>query len=159
MESILWAINLLCAVTAQVVTALAVWSSRKESVFKPLQMLFSTGLSLIMLPIFIWISGARLKLWIGLVLFVFGTVIGIIRGLTVKLYYRGDKVVGKSSTFTLLIWGSSLALAMLMNSFDSALLASLGLAPLCFSTGAQVSLNFVLLLRRLFLRSPAIQNA
>ena len=157
MDTILWIVNLLCAGITLILTVVSVWSYRKERGFHPLQLLFSAGLSLVMLPVFILISGARLNFWIAATLFILGTMFGVLRGFTVKLYYRGDKIVGRNSMLSLLGWGGSLALAILMSSFDSALLASLGLAPLCFATGTQVCLNGTLLLRRLLLRRPRIE--
>jgi hypothetical protein len=159
MDIILRIVNLLCSGIALILTIIMLISYRKEREFQPLSLLFSITLSLVMLPIFILISGARLNIWIASVLFLLGALFGIIRGFVVKLYYQNGKLVGKNSLLSLFGWGGSLALAMLMNSFDSALLASLGLAPLCLTTGTQVCLNGTLLLRRLFTRPPLAEAA
>ena len=52
-------------------------------------------------------------------------------------------------------YGGSLALSSIMNSFDSALLAALGLIPLCMSTGTTVAIKVTLLFRRLLIGNPS----
>ena len=153
MDQILRILNFVCSGVALVFTVLMLLSYRKERPFQPLNLLFSATLSLIMMTAFIYLTGARLNVYIGVGLFIFGFLFGGLRAFFVKLYRRDDRVMGKYSILSLLGWGGSYALAILMNSFDTALLASLGLAPLILSTGTQVSMNGVLFVRRLLVRA------
>ena len=104
-------------------------------------------LSGIALPVFVWLSGARLNLWIGVPAFLVGLVIGAIRGLTTRLSYGGGQVVGRRSWLFLLGWGGSLVLAQALAMAGSALLASAGLIPLYLTTGTEVGVQANLLLR------------
>lgn len=159
MDILLRIVSLFFSGIAVMLTVLMLLSYRKERSFPPLSMLFSGAMSLIILVVFIAISGAKLNQLIAIPLFIFGALFGVIRGFTVKLYYRDDRVVGKYSLLSLLGWGGSYVLAILLNSFDSVLMASLGLAPLWLATGTQVFLNATLFLRRLFMRAPRTQAA
>ena len=152
MDQLFRILNYVCSGVALIFTVLMLLSYRKERPFQPLSLLFSAALSLIMMFSFVWLTGARLSIYIAVGLFVFGLLIGGLRAFFVKLYRREDRVVGKYSLLSLLGWGGSYALAILMNSFDAAVLASLGLAPLVLATGTQVSMNGVLFVRRLFVR-------
>ena len=118
-------------------------------------LLLSILLSLIALPTFVWLSGARLNLWIGAPAFLFGLVIGAIRGLTTRLSYEGGQVVGRRSWLFLLGWGGSLVVAQALAMAGSALLASAGLIPLYLTTGTEVGVQANLMLRRLFWRPGA----
>lgn len=152
MEIIFRFINLACSVFVFIFTILMLISYRKERHFQPINLLVSAMLSLLIITVFVWISGVRLNLIIAIPLFLLGALFGFIRGFGVKLYFRGKLIYGKFSLISLLAWGGSYGLAILMNSFDSALLASLGLIPLCFSTGTQTCLNGLLFLRCIVIR-------
>lgn len=159
MDAIFRSVTLLCSAVALILTILMLVSYWKERRFQALGLLISAALGLIMLPLFIVISGARLNIWIAAALLIIGGLIGFGRAFTVRFHQRSGQVVGKYSLLSLLGWGGSYALAIAMNALDSAVLASLGLAPLCFATGTQVALNSTLLLRRLLVRPPAVQSA
>jgi len=94
-------------------------------------------------------------LLLGLAILVLGLVVGFLRGVTTRLRYQWEGVVGKNSVLFLLSWGGSLGLAQRLNLFRSAFLASLGLGPVFLSTGRQVGMNTNILIRRLLTRPPA----
>jgi hypothetical protein len=124
---------------------------RKPKKFNLSSILSSIALSLITLVVFILVSGANLNLVIGIVLFMIGGIWGVIRGATIKMYpLEGDLIV-QNSVLSLVGWGGSIALSSFMNSFDSALLAALGLIPLCMSTGTSVAIKITVLFRRLLI--------
>ncbi|MCJ7549021.1 MAG: hypothetical protein MUQ30_05000 [Anaerolineae bacterium] len=125
---------------------------RKERRIGVASLLISIGLSLIMLPIFILLSGARLNLLIGLPLLAIGLLVGILRGFATRLYLKDGHVMGRHSLLFLAGWGLSLVLAQILNLTASRLLASVGLMPMFLSTGTQVGITSNLLLRRLFRR-------
>ena len=125
---------------------------RKERRIGAASLLISIGLSLIMLPIFILLSGARLNLLIGLPLLAIGLLVGIRRGFATRLYLKDGHVMGRHSLLFLAGWGLSLVLAQILNLTASRLLASVGLMPMFLSTGTQVGITSNLLLRRLFTR-------
>ena len=128
---------------------------RKERRIGTFSLLLSAGLSLIILPVFILLSGARLRLLIGLPLLMIGLLVGVLRGFATRIYYRGGHVVGKHSLWFLAGWGLSMVLAQLLALAGSTLLAAVALMPMYLSTGTQVGITGNLLLRRLFLRAPA----
>jgi hypothetical protein len=156
MDLILQIVTLLGAVFTLVITGLMVISFRKEKPIGVIPTLISVVVSAILLPVFVLLSGTRLNLWLSLPLLVQGMILGGVQGFTTRLYRRKDgHVVGKRSWLFLLAWGVSLALAQVLNLMDSALLASLGLVPMCLSTGTQVGADTTILLRRLRIRSSA----
>ena len=155
MDTILRLIGLLGALLTAAMTVLMLFTFRKErriNVFSPL---WSAVLSLVMLPVFILLSGARLNLLLAIPILALGLLVGFLRGLTTRLTYKKDgQVVGRNSQLFLLGWGGSLVVAQLLNLFGSAFLASVGLMPLFLSTGTQVGMNGNVFLRRLMMRPP-----
>jgi len=156
MEIVFQVITVLSTLLTLGMTIWMLISFRQERLIRASALLRSAGLSLVMLPIFMLLSGARLNLWVGLPILALGLLVGILRGQNARLYYRQGQVVGKHSWLFLLGWGLSLALAQGLNFFGSALLASLGLAPMFLSTGTQVGINGSMLVRRLRMRPPPL---
>jgi len=149
-------ISLLAILFTGAMTLVMLFTYRRPRQVRVLALLLSLLLSLIALPLFIWLSGARLNLWLGVPAFVLGLVVGTIRGLTTRLSYEGGQVVARRSWLFLLGWGASLVLAQALAMAGSALLAAAGLIPLYLATGTEVGIQANLLLRRIFLRpSPA----
>lgn len=148
-------VGLLGSLFTLAITILMVFRFRKERRISAISSFMSALLSLILLPAFILLSGARLNLLLGLAILVLGLFVGFLRGMTTKLRYQGEEVVGKNSVLFLLGWGGSLALAQLLNLFGSAFMASVGLVPVFLSTGTQVGMNSNILIRRLLMRPPA----
>ena len=154
MEIIFRLIAFLSAVFTLAMTVLMLFTFRKErriNVFSPL---WSAALSLVMLPVFILLSGARLNLLLAIPILALGLLVGFLRGLTTRLTYKGGQIVGRNSRLFLLGWGGSLVLAQLLNLFGSAFLASVGLMPVFLSTGTQVGMNGNVFLRRLMMQPP-----
>jgi hypothetical protein len=154
METILRLIGFLGAVFTAAMTVLMLFTFRKERPISTFSPFLSAVLSLVMLPVFILLSGARLNLLLAIPILALGLVVGFLRGLTTRLTYKDGQVVGRNSRLFLLGWGGSLVLAQLLNLFGSALLASVGLVPMFLSTGTQVGMNGNVFLRRLMMRSP-----
>ena len=154
METILRLIAFLGAVFTVAMTVLMLFTFRKERRISTFSPLWSAVLSLVMLPVFILLSGARLNLLLAIPILALGLLAGFLRGLTTRLTYKDGQVVGRNSRLFLLGWGGSLVLAQLLNLFGSALLASVGLMPLFLSTGTQVGMNGNVFLRRLMMRPP-----
>jgi len=155
MDTIYRIISLLSIGLTVVLIIVMLLTFRKERRIGAFSLLISAGLSLIMLPAFILLSGARLRLLIGLPLLAIGLLVGTLRGFATRLYHRGGHVVGKRSLWFLAGWGLSLVLAQLLSLAGSTILASVGLMPMYLSTGTQIGITGNLLLRRLFLRAPA----
>ena len=154
MQSIYTWINYGCCGFTAVMTLAMLISFRKARPIGPLRLLLSAALSLVILPAYLLIAGVRLNLWIGSALFLLGVFLGALRGLAVRLYHQEDRIVGKYSLLSLLLWGFSLGLAILLGQARSPVIAALGLIPLFFTTGVQVSMNLVIFLRRLWIRPP-----
>jgi hypothetical protein len=155
MDTIYRLISLLSIGLTVVLIIVMLLTFRKERRIGAFSLLISIFLSLIMLPVFIGLSGARLNLLIGLPLLIIGLLIGTLRGFATRLTYKGGHVVGKHSLWFLAGWGVSLVLAQLLALAGSTILASVGLMPIYLSTGTQIGITGNLLLRRLFLRAPA----
>jgi len=154
MDTILRLIGFLGAVFTVAMTVLMLFTFRKERRISTFSPLWSAVLSLVMLPVFILLSGARLNLLLAIPILALGLLAGFLRGLTTRLTYKDGQVVGRNSRLFLLGWGGSLVLAQLLNLFGSALLASVGLMPLFLSTGTQVGMNGNVFLRRLMMQPP-----
>ena len=154
MEIIFRLIAFLSAVFTLAMTVLMLFTFRKERRISTFSPLWSAVLSLVMLPVFILLSGARLNLLLAIPILALGLLAGFLRGLTTRLTYKDGQVVGRNSRLFLLGWGGSLVLAQLLNLFGSALLASVGLMPLFLSTGTQVGMNGNVFLRRLMMQPP-----
>lgn len=154
MDTILRLIGFLGAVFTVAMTVLMLFTFRKERRISTFSPLWSAVLSLVMLPVFILLSGARLNLLLAIPILTLGLLAGFLRGLTTRLTYKDGQVVGRNSRLFLLGWGGSLVLAQLLNLFGSALLASVGLVPLFLSTGTQVGMNGNVFLRRLMMQPP-----
>jgi hypothetical protein len=154
MDTIFRLIAFLGALFTLAMTVLMLFIFRKERRINAFSPFLSAVLSLVLLPIFVLLSGARLNLLLAVPILALGLLIGSLRGLTTQLYYQDGQVVGRDSRLTLLGWGGSLVLAQLLNLFGSAFLASLGLIPLLLSTGTQVGMNGNVFLRRLMMPPP-----
>ena len=159
MDTILHVISLVGTVLTGAMTILMVFTFRKARRIGLLSPLTSMAVSLVMLPLFILLSGARLNWLVGVPVLAVGLVVGFLRGLTTRLYHdeRGQ-VVGRNSVLFLVGWGGSLALAQLVNTLGSALLASVGLIPMFLTTGTQVGMNANIAIRRLMMRHPAART-
>jgi len=133
-------------------TVVMLFKFRKERPIGKLSALWSAGLSLIMLPVFTLLSGARLNILLALPVFGVGLLVGFLRGWATKLYPKDGQVMRRNSLLFLFGWGSSLALAQLLSLLGSVALASLGLLGVVLTTGTQVGMEGNIFLRRLRMR-------
>jgi hypothetical protein len=137
MPSILRLIGFLSAAFTLAITVLMLFEFRKERRIDSVSLVLSAAVTLLLFVVFVLLSGARLNLMLGLPILTVGLVIGFLRGMTTRLFYKDGQVMGRNSLLFLLGWGGSLAIAQLLSTFGSALLASIGLLPLFLSTGAR----------------------
>lgn len=144
-------VTVIFSVLILVLTVLRLSSYTKPKKFNLTSIFSSIALSLGTLVVFLLVSGARLNLWVGIVLFILGSMWGVIRGLTIKMYRQEGDVIVRNAALSLIGYGGSMALSSLMNSFDSALLAALGLIPLFMSTGTSVAIKLTVLVRRMLM--------
>ncbi|MBN1249393.1 MAG: hypothetical protein JXC32_17160 [Anaerolineae bacterium] len=158
MDAILRFVGLLSTALSIALVIVMLLTFRRERRIGALSLLLSGALSLIMLPVFVLLSGARLNLLVAVPLLLLGMLIGSLRGFTTRLSWRGDHIVARHSVWFLVGWAISLILAQLLVLIGSALAAAVGLMPLCLSTGTQVAIAGNLLLRRLLMRPPSPQR-
>ncbi|MBN2044805.1 MAG: hypothetical protein JW757_07285 [Anaerolineales bacterium] len=144
-------LTIIFSIVTLVLTVRMLSSYTKPKKFNLSSIFSSIALSVVTLVVFILVSGAKLNLVLAVVLFILGGLWGLIRGLTIKMYPLEGEVIVRNSALSLIGFGGSMALSSLMNSFDSALLAALGLVPLCMSTGVTVAIKVTVLLRRLLM--------
>jgi hypothetical protein len=163
METIFRLIGFLSAVLTVAMTVLMLFTFRRERPISTFSPFLSAILSLVMLPVFTLLSGARLNPLLAIPILALGLLIGFLRGLTTRLTYKDGQVVGRNSLLFLLGWGGSLVLAQFLNLFGSAFLASIGLMPVFLSTGTQVGMNGNVFLRRLMMQPslpvPSVDRA
>ncbi|MBI5032047.1 MAG: hypothetical protein HZB51_16060 [Chloroflexi bacterium] len=152
MDTIFQAISLVSAIIIAGITLVVLFASNKERCLNPLTLLFSIAMALMMLPVFMFQSHARLNLWLALPLLAFGFVVGLVWGLTTRVYFKQGHVVGKPSLLALGVWGGAWVLSQVSNLFGSSLLTALGLVPLVFATGTQVGRDSNILLRLLVIK-------
>ena len=86
-------INLLGILFTAAMALVTLFTYRVPRRIAVLPLLLSTVLSLIALRVFVWLSGARLNLWLGVPAFLLGLGIGTVRGLTTRLPYHGGRMV------------------------------------------------------------------
>jgi hypothetical protein len=110
--------------------------------------LISTAVSVMVLALVI-LLGARSNGLLALAILAVGTLVGVVRGYSLRLYRADGKVMGEHSLLFLLAWGVSLASTQWLTLLGSALAASLGLLPLLLTTGTQIGVNGCIFLRRL----------
>jgi hypothetical protein len=151
LESLLDGLTYVFSVVTLILTGLMLLSYRKPKKFKYSSAFSSIARSLVTLLLFVLISGARLNFVIAVVLLILGGVWGAVRGMTVKLYPLDDQIMVRNSMLSLAGWGGSLAISSLFSSFDSALLAAIGLIPLFFSTATSVGNKSTVMVRRLLM--------
>lgn len=151
-------LNLLLSFFAIVMTGVMLFTFRKPRRITALSSFTSALISLIMPVIFLAISGEKPDLRLALPFFSFGLVLGFLRGVTMKLEFVGDQVVGRHSILFLFLWGFSLALNQALSTFNSSILLAVGLISLFISTGTQVGFYGILGARRLALVPPEVDS-
>ena len=142
-------LNLFFSFLTIVMTGVMLFTFRKPRRITFFSSLLSVLISLIMPVIFLVITGVKPDLRLSLPFFSFGLLLGFLRGVTMKLEFVGEEVVGRHSWFFLLVWGVSLALNQGLNTLNSSILTAAGLAVLFTSTGTQVGFYGILAARRL----------
>jgi len=144
-------INIASVLFMILMTAVMLFGFRKPRRITFLSSTFSALMSIVIPVIHILITGLKPDLRLALPFLSFGMLLGFIRGVTMKLEFVADQVVGRHSIFFLLLWGLSLALNQALSSpYPTALMAA-GLAALFLSTGTQVGFYGILAVRRLAL--------
>lgn len=154
MEGILKGITWAAVVATIVAVAAAIRTLREEKRVTALGALLALALALVMLPVHMALSGARLApalAWIGLGL---GAPLGFVRGATVRLRWQSGQVMGRHSLLLVAVWGLSWAVAQAVNTLGSTLAASAALLPVCVSTGGEAGMQCNLLVRRIWMRRP-----
>ncbi|MFL7812654.1 MAG: hypothetical protein AB8I40_03145 [Anaerolineales bacterium] len=162
MAAFLRVIHYIGLISTTVLTIYMVLTFRKPRPISAWGKLLSIAISLALLYFFVIISGARLNPLVGWPLLIVGGLLGLIRGLTLRFSFESDQVIARGSWLFLLVWGGSWIVAQLFNYYGTRLLASIGLMPVFFSTGIQLGLDGILLLRRLLFRykpPPAMEAA
>jgi len=134
-----------------VMTGVMLFAFRKPRRITFFSSLLSVLISFLIPVIFLVLTGAKPDLKLMLPFFGIGLLLGFLRGVTMKLDFVGDEVVGRHSWFFLLLWGLSLALNQWLNTMNSSILNAAGLAVLFTSTGTQVGFYGILAVRRLAL--------
>ena len=137
-----------------VLTLLMLVTFRSEKRISFLSSFLSAVLSMVLLPVFLAVTGARLNPILGVPVLVLGLLVGFAKGQTMRLYYKGNGVMGRHSLLFLLFWGTSLVAVQLLTTLESRLWSSVGLLPVFFTTGTQVGMYTNLALRRLLIRPP-----
>ena len=137
-----------------VLTLLMLVTFRAEKRISFLSSFLSVVLSVLLLPVFLAVTGARLNPLLGVPVLVLGLLVGWVKGQTMRLYYKGDAVMGRHSLLFLLIWCVSLVAVQLLTTLESRLWSAVGLVPVFFTTGTQVGMYTNLTLRRLLMRRP-----
>jgi hypothetical protein len=109
---------------------------------------FSILITAVMLPLFLFLSGAQLKLFLGLPLLILGMFVGFLWGYTMRLVCRNGQTFVHYSLLFIGGWLGSWILVEVFGFVRSVLLVTLGLVPVYLSTGATMGMNLNLLVRR-----------
>ncbi len=154
-------ISTISAVLSAAMIAYVVFTYRHERRIGRWSALVPILVSLAILVVFLFLSGAWLNPVVAAPVLVLGLLIGYLRGLSTRLYFRDGQVVGRNSQLFLLGWGGSVVLVQVLNTWGSVALASVGLLTVYLGTGTQVGINANIFLRRMRMRPPppAIRRA
>lgn len=152
METILRAIQIISLIASLVLTAIMVFTIRKPRLVSARGKLLSIGISLIMLFFYLLISGARLNSAVSLPVFILGFLIGALRGFTLRFDIDEEQVLVRGSWIFLLAWGGSWLITQMVAFLASSLLFSISLILVYLSTGTQVGLEGITLVRRSLVR-------
>jgi len=131
----------------------AAWFYRRERPLRPWALALNLVLSAAVLATMSLLAGPGLRPLVAAAALCVGLGIGLLRGLLARLAVREGQVWGRHSPLAALAWGLSLVLAIALGWVDALLAAALGMLALYLSTGVQVALNAVLLVRCLAPRS------
>jgi hypothetical protein len=148
MDSTLSLLNLVCSGFTLLMVVVMLFTFRKPRPIGRLTPLLSMLLSLLLLALFWLLSVAYLNGWVAIVVFGLGLMLGLVIGLTTRMFPQGGRVLGKYSWLFLAGWGGSVVLAQMLTWSGWALAASLGIIPLLFSTGSIVGREATLFIRR-----------
>jgi hypothetical protein len=151
-------INYFISLFLFLMTVVMLFAFRKPRRITVLSALVSGLISLVIPFLFLALSGQPVDVWLILPIFSFGLILGYLRGITMKLSFVGDQVVGKHSILFLLIWGFSLALNQGLSTLNSIFLLSIGVIVITFSAGIQTGFYGILALRRLVLIPPEMDT-
>lgn len=152
MDAFYQTLNLVCSGFVLLLMFVVVITYRKQRRFKPLILLISAVLSLLILVAYVPITGIEINFVIAAVFFSVGLLFGGISGITATLSKQEDVVFGRFSRISFVLWCLSLILTMLMNRSSSAIGSALALLPFCLTTGMQFSSNLILSLRTMLLK-------
>ena len=97
-------INLASTFFMVLMTGVMLFGFRKPRKVTFLSSTFSALMSIVIPVIHVLITGLRPDLRLALPFISFGLLLGFIRGVTMKLEFVGDQVVGRHSIFFLLFW-------------------------------------------------------
>jgi hypothetical protein len=147
-------LSLLSSLFAALMTLVMLFAFRKPRRISAFSCLSSALISLFIPVVFLLITGSKPDPRLALPFFGLGLLLGYLRGITMKLEFVGDQVVGRHSILFLLLWGFSLALNQALSTLNSTLLMAVGLMALFISTGTQVGFYGMLAARRLVLIPP-----
>ena len=150
MDLILRAVAFLSALFTLGLTIAVAFSLRRERPLRLWPLAVSGAVSLVTVPLYVILSGARLTVWVSAPVLLLGLAAGALRGFTTRVAHRGAEVLARESLLLALVWGGSAVAAQVLTLLGSSLLASLGLIPLFFSAATQAGLSGSLFLRRLF---------
>lgn len=151
-------LSLFCTGTTLVLTVLMLLTFRRERRITRMAPLLSLLVSILILPILILISGARLNPIVAIPVLLVGLIFGVLRGMSLKMTQQDGEVVGQHSLLFLALWGFSLVLSQLLNAAGLALLAAVGLIPVFLATGTQVGQYTTVFLRRLRIHPSAARG-
>ncbi len=156
MDNFLRTIQIIGLIASLVLTLVMVFTFRKPRLVQPWGKLLSIALSLAMLFFYLLFSGTGLTPAVSTPVFILGLVVGAIRGLGLRFEVENGQVQARGSVLFLLAWGGSWILTQLVAFWASGLLFSIGLILVYLSTGTQVGLDGITLIRRIFvsLRQP-----
>ena len=154
MVTILETIQIIGLIISLVLTAIMVFTFRKPRLVTSRGKLISIAISLAMLFSYLILTGTRLNARVSIPVFIVGLVVGCIRGFTLQFSMEDGMVTARGSWFFLLAWGGSWLLIQLVAIFASSLLLSISLIPVFLSTGIQVGLDGIILVRRIRFAQP-----
>jgi hypothetical protein len=152
MDEFISAMNYICSGFVVVLMIVALITFRKQRMFKPLVLFISAIISLVMLVVYIPLSGIEVNPVLAGVFFFLGFVFGVVSGFSANLHLKDAAVLGRFSRISFILYCTSLIFSMLVNRSPSAVASALAVLPFCLTSGMQFSSNIILVFRSWWLK-------
>jgi hypothetical protein len=146
-ETVLRVITILASIFGLVMIAFSVRAMRRERPMSRVRPLVSAGILAVVTIGYLFITRTQVNLWTALALIALGLLIGWGEGRLTRIYYKGNRVVGKQSGFYLILWGLAYVLTLLVAQTNIPALHAGGILAMMLGMGVALASGLTLFMR------------